>query len=248
MKFDFEPFEEIVDKKRLGIKMNSEDETTPSSSSPKRGRSSSFSSGDYPALRKNGEPFKKSSFFEPKTSSHFDCVPSPTLKSPLNMSKVDETAGLLVDICESTSPRKGTIDLIDDSKKKNLQKLINKNDGYENNERNPISAGAMIDSLDVDRNLARGTSEGEHLKNSTENDLKPGDLIRNLSENLSINMNNKESNKKELLQGSNIHEEESGDFTESHLDSLLEENPFQNYKQQFTHAQTVSVFLMRNCC
>jgi len=264
VKFDFEPFEEIVDKKKLGIKNKVEEDITPSSASPKRGRSSSFSGGDHSVLKKNGEPFKKSNFFGTKGSSatsptNFDGFPpSPGIRSPLNMSKVDENVGLLNLNYMGENMKDGmiTMDIIEDAKKK---KLFAKN--IHENSLQMISLKGTMDNLDAENllgikdsyrrqtgELTQATSEREYLKNNNigESTLqfgedpksKPGDLIRNLSENLSIV--HKETSKKDMLENKmdNNSQEESGSYTESHLDSLLEENPFQNYKPSFTHAET----------
>jgi len=250
--FDFEPFEEVVDKRILALKkedLNNEDDNTPSSPI-KRARGSSFAGHENSLNKKNKENNdfpKKSKFAIPHNIQTINvdvatpigidaAIFSPLVRSPLNQSR-DEMAGLLNDGGNSLSLRKdkpiSALDLFEEFKKKenrghdfleppDRDGLLSSQLTCEN-----LETKTQVESKEYEKSDRKHEKEENYEQNNEE--LKGEPLLR---KSLFIEKNEKDCvSQNEIVNNSNEN---------SRLDSLVEADPFEDFCSSTTRSDTVT--------
>ena len=257
--FDFEAFEEVVDKKILALKkdiVNTEVEDSPSSS-PKRSRSSSYAGYENKLNKKNNENNelpKRSKFAIPSpiqtinlniiSAQANEVIQSPLIRSPLNQSR-DEMAGLLNE-GDNSSLRKekpiSTLDLFQELKRKE-QKEQKRHSLLESSDKEGllslrltyenIETKTQVESKESDRKQENKEKYENHEVMKEESLLKRSLLVEqgDKKENLNLNVN-------ELANCSSSSEN-------SNLDSLVEIDPFEEFNTSPRRSSTVLIFFFK---
>ena len=275
LNFDFESFEEIVDSRKFGMKKSYAQPKSSRKKSPKlhRTRSSSYSGVEHMAENGNFKLRKKSSFYvqsqtHNQNNSHSGAfalalspkiatISSPPIQSPMNLSRADESVGLLLEKGEHA--KKGfifaAIDYLDTTLKTKEKNVTNdaieqtepcldfdkmKYEDNDINDRDQEEDEIKYVRKESHKDTSAGNLDAiEEVKYEENGNNKYGqgnkEMLRKLTEKLNSTLKSDERDSESDGDDDDGDEDEDGsessrsaESNHSRSDSLVESNPFED--------------------
>lgn len=265
--FDFEAFEELVDTKKLGRKKPSiviEEDEIASPVNNIRTKSYSTNLPEQSTVKRSSEFFKKSELLSnnniQKNFAAF--LPSPTIRSPLNLSRIDENIGLLNSPVESYRKDVGSdvfeaIDIGKDRKDAISPKALDtdmplftqeKTDNNEDTKAKDTKRSERRKSSRRNKHLSIDIDEVNKEKEEEKPNLDHTELVERLAEKLNIGEKGENKEKTVTIKENNENKgpsDGSKSESDSNDDSLVENNPFHDISAVKKNSDMVHTLSMK---